>query len=122
MKTKDDETLGLYNFMDSLRAKRKSERQEKNEEAKRQRLGTEQSAGASSSSEVAPSIVLKRQERGGRHIKLAEELAYLERIGKLSDVADSDALRSYVEWSRRFHAASWEKIAKEFEPDHEQFE
>ena len=49
----------------------------------------------------------RRRERGGRHIKLAHELALAFREGRVSEADLGVEEARYVEWSRRMHARIW---------------
>ena len=52
----------------------------------------------------------RRRERGGRHIKMAQELAAAFRNGSIDERALDEDMRRYVEWSRRMHARLWRGV------------
>ena len=54
---------------------------------------------------------LNRKERGGRHVKLAKELAHDELAGK--PPTESPAASQYRDWSKRHHSGSWKQVGRD---------
>ena len=52
---------------------------------------------------------MKPRERGGRHVRMAEELAIGLGTGRLALAELTPEQRHYVEWSRRTHGKIWKK-------------
>ena len=52
----------------------------------------------------------KQRVRGGQHVRLAKQLAYLDSQGQLDHRAMSASHKAYVAWSQTAHSTIWHKV------------